>query len=229
MTERRTATHLRQSRAVRLAARGGVLGPILFTALVILGAALYDGFSHVSQKISELGGEGARYALLQNVNFLLLGILVVGFSWALARADGRLTLGAALIGVFGVSSCIANALLPCDLACSGETTVGLLHNITGLAGFIAAIAGMIVLSRSWRGDPNWRSQARFTLAAAVVAIGGLVWFVATQALDAQSLAGIAQRTFIAALLTWIAVTAGRLTRDLGRANGLRSEAPVASD
>jgi len=123
-------------------------------------------------------------------------------------------LGPTLIGLFGLSSSIANGLLPCDLGCQGETTIGLLHNMTGLAGFIAAILGMFVLAKRWRDDPMWRSHVGFTRAVMFVAIGGLGWFIATQALDAQSLAGIAQRTFVGALLLWIAVTAARLHRQL---------------
>jgi len=201
-------------RAIRLAARGGVIGPILFAVMVIIGGVLYDGYSHAGQKISELGGEGAEYALLQNLNFILLGLLVIGFVWALARVLGPSFLGPTLIGLFGLSSSIANGLLPCDLGCQGETTIGLLHNMTGLAGFIAAILGMFVLAKRWRDDPMWRSHVGFTRAVMFVAIGGLGWFIATQALDAQSLAGIAQRTFVGALLLWIAVTAARLHRQL---------------
>lgn len=201
---------------VRLAARGGVIGPVLFTVLVIVGGVLYDGYSHVSQKISELGGEGAKYALLQNLNFIVLGVLVIGLSWALARVLGPPHLGPASIGFFGLSSSIANGLLSCDVGCQGETTVGLLHNITGLAGFVAAIAGMFVLARRWRDDPRWQSHVGFTRGAAFVAIGGLVWFVVTQALDAQSLAGIAQRIFAGAFLLWIAVTSARLYREAGQ-------------
>lgn len=201
-------------RAVRLGALGGVIGPILFTVLVIVGGVLYDGYSHVGQKISELGGEGAENALLQNFNFIMIGVLTIGFSWALARVLGPPYLGPALIGFFGLSSSIANGLLPCDAGCQGETLVGLLHNITGLAGFIAAVIGMLVLARRWRNDPKWQSHVGFTRRAAFVAIGGLSWFVITQALDVQSFAGIAQRTFVGALLLWIAVTATRLYREI---------------
>lgn len=199
--------------AVRLAAMGGVIGPTVFAALVVLGGALYRGYSHAGQKISELGGEGAEYAMLQNVNFVLLGVSVIGFAWALAQVFGPPYWGPALIGVFGLSSAIANGLLPCDAGCQGETTIGLLHNITGLIGFVAAIVGMFVLARRWRDDPNWRNHAGFTRGAAFVASAGFVWFFATQAMDAQSLSGIAQRTFVGALLVWIIVTAVRLTRE----------------
>jgi len=205
---------VQHGRSIRFAALGGVIGPILFATLVIVNGVVYDGYSHVSQKISELGGEGAEYAILQNVNFVMIGVLTLGLSWALARVLGPPYVGPALIGLFGLFSSIANGLLPCDVGCNGETTVGLLHNVTGLSGFIAAIVGMFVLARRWREDPAWQSHALFTKRAASVAMVGLVWFVITQAADIQSLAGVAQRTFVGALLLWIAVTAWKLHRQL---------------
>ncbi len=220
--------HSTGHRAVWLAAVGGVIGPILFVVLIIVGGVLYEGYSHVSQKISELGGEGAEYALLQNLNFILFGVLVIGFSWALARWFGPSYLGPALIALFGLSSSIANGLLPCDLGCSGETTVGLLHNITGMTGFLAAILGMFVLAKRWQRDSRWQSHVGFTRRAAFVAIGGLVWFVATQALDAQSTAGLAQRVFAGALLLWIAITAARLAREVAAADNTGLNSTVAA-
>lgn len=196
---------------VRLAAWGGVLGPIVFVALVIVGGAITDGYSHVTQKISELGATGAQHALLQNLNFALLGISVVGFAWALGRTLGRPLSGPALIGFFGVVVFV-HSFLSCDAGCNGETTAGLLHNVTGLMGFVAAIAGMIVLARRWANDPDWRSLVTFTRSAVAVAIAGLASFVATQALDIQTFAGVAQRTFAGALLLWITVTSAHLVR-----------------
>lgn len=203
----------RDSRAVGFAAWGGVIGPVLFGVLVVVAGVVYDGYSHASQKISELGGEGAEYAILQNLNFAILGVLILGFSWALARTIGPSYLGPALVGYFGLIL-VARPWVPCDLGCKGETTIGLLHNVTGLSAFIATIVGMLLLARRWREDPTWQSHARFTRGAVSVAFGGLVWFVTTQAADIQSFAGIAQRTFAGALLLWIAVTAWKLRRQL---------------
>lgn len=214
MTDKAEKQGVQHGRSIRVAALGGVIGPTLFAVLVIVNGVVYDGYSHVGQKISELGGEGAEYAILQNINFIMLGVLTIGFSWALARVLGPPYLGPALIGIFGLFSSIANGLLPCDVGCQGATTVGLLHNVTGLSGFIAAILGMFVLARRWRDDPIWQSHARFTRTVAFVAIGGLAGFVITQVLDAQSLAGLAQRIFAGALLLWIAVTAWKLYRQV---------------
>lgn len=192
-----------------MGALGGVIGPILFAFLVFIAGVVYEGYSHISQKISELGGEGAEYAILQNLNFAIVGVLILGFSWALARTVGPPHLGPALVGYFGLVL-FAHAWIPCDLGCKGETTIGLLHNVTGLSAFLATIVGMLVLARRWRVEPTWQSHAGFTRGAVVVALAGLVWFVITQAADIQSLGGIAQRTFAGALLLWIAVTAWKL-------------------
>jgi len=53
----------------RLAVIGGVIGPILFAVLVVVGGILYDGYSHTSQKVSELGG-AVMQAPLTNILML---------------------------------------------------------------------------------------------------------------------------------------------------------------
>lgn len=201
-----------EQRWIRRAAIGGVVGPILFVLGVIVAGTMYDGYGHVSQKISELGGDGAENAIAQNANFIVLGVLMLGFAWALARVCGPPLAGPALIAYFALSSCIANALLPCDPGCEGESTVGVLHIVTGLLGFIAAIIGMFVLARRWRDDAEWGAHARFTKGAALAAVVGLVCFVVTQAADAPTYSGLAQRSFVIVLLVWIAVTALYLVR-----------------
>ena len=55
-----TQPALAPTRQLQVLAFGGVLGPLLFVALLVLGGILSDGYSHSSQTISELGGEGAE-------------------------------------------------------------------------------------------------------------------------------------------------------------------------
>ncbi len=208
-------TH-RSSPAVRWLALGGVVGSALFVTLIVVAGLLDEGYSHTSQAISELGGEGADYPALQSANFIVFGLLVVGFAWALGRHLGGSLLGPALIAFFGLTTAIGNGVLQCDLGCEGQSTEGLLHNISGVSGFVAAIVGMFVLVRRWRPDPTWQSHARFTRVIALVALGGLVAFIATQGLEAEAVDGLAQRVFAAALLIFIAVTALRLHREVSR-------------
>jgi hypothetical protein len=127
-----------------------------------------------------------------------------------------------------VSSAVANGLLPCDIGCRGLTPVSQAHNITGLAGFLAAISGMVVLARRWRDDPRWQGHIGLTKASVIIASVGLVWFIVTQAMDHQSLAGVAQRTFVAALLGWIAVTGWRTYRQLDEPATVEQPSGVAA-
>lgn len=204
------ATRRDDTATVRLGAIAGAVGPIVFATLIVVGGFLTDGYSHVGQKISELGGEGAQYASLQNINFIVLGVFVLAFAWALHRVVGGLA--PLLIAGFGLSSAILNGVFQCDAGCAGETTEGLLHNVTGVTGFLAALVAMFLLSRRWADDPAWRPHVPFTRIALVIASAGLVWFIATQIADAQSLSGVAQRVFVGALLIWIATTATRVHR-----------------
>ena len=212
MTTRKPLT----STPERLAALGGVIAPTVFVATVLTLATLTDGYSHLSQKVSELGGAGAQFPLVQNLNFIVGGVLIIGFAWSLARRFGRPYVAAMLIGFFGASSWIANGILPCDTGCLGASPVGLAHNLTGFVGFVAALVGMFLFARRWRSDDSWRSHFLFTRVAAAVGSAGLLWFVVTQAMDAQEFSGLAQRVFIAALLAWMTVTGVRLYRE-GRA------------
>ena len=211
---RTTEPRLAQRLALRLGALGGVVAPLLFAAVVVHVASRYEGYSHVSQAISELGGEGASDPLLQNVNFFVLGVLVLGFAWALFRSGAATARGAALIAGLGLFSAIGSAFLPCDLGCGGTTTVGLLHNVFGVTGFVLAIAGMLVLGRHWGDDARWAGHARFSRLAAVVAIAGLAVFIVMRATDSEAYDGVAQRVFVTALLGWVFVTGVRLYREL---------------
>ena len=199
-------------KAIKWAALGGAAVPFVFLAGVLIAASQYDGYSHVTQKISELGGAEATSPWIQNLNFFLIGLLVLGLVWALSRVMGAPHRGVLLLGYFAVSAAIGNALLPCDAGCAGETTVGLLHILTGITGFVAAIGAMFVFTRRWQDDPDWQAHAAFTRIIRLVAIGGLVWFVVTQAADLEATAGIAQRVFAFALMVWIGATGWRLYR-----------------
>ncbi|MEE9202181.1 MAG: DUF998 domain-containing protein, partial [Dehalococcoidia bacterium] len=145
---------------LKLLALCGIAAPIIFAVLVVVGGFIYEGYSHATQAISELGGVEAQYPIIQNVNFFVLGILVVAFAVGLHRGIGGgrgSRLGPVLVGVFGVVAGIGNAFLPCDAGCDFQSLTGTMHNLTGLGGFVALIAGIFLISRRLKGDPRWHS------------------------------------------------------------------------
>ena len=190
-------------------AAGGVIAPIIFAAGIAIAGSAQDGYSHVDQKISELGGTGAVDPWIQNLNFYMMGLLVVGFAAALHRSidNGRGSIvGPAFIAVFGISSAGLNGIFHCDASCEGLTAAGKLHLVTGVAGFLSMIIGLFVVRRRMVGTEIWRGWARYTLVTASLSVVGLIAFIAVDSDLESTIAGLVQRLFVALFLLWLAVT-----------------------
>ena len=73
--------------------------------MVIVEGFLVSGYSHMTQQVSDLGAYSlyGSYALLQNLNFCVFGILVVAFAMGLRqelRASKAMTV---TLGLFGAT------------------------------------------------------------------------------------------------------------------------------
>jgi hypothetical protein len=191
----------------------GIAAPAAFALLVIIAGAYYPGYSHVTQAISELGGVEAQHPLIQNVNFFISGVLIVAFALGLYRnLNGavRSALGAALVGAFGLVA-VAHAFLPCDAGCEFVSTVGSVHNVTGLAGFLSVIAGVFVISLAFAVDPNWGAYRGYSLMTAVAGFASLVlWIALAKAARIHIMNGSLQRVFAGTMFLWIGVIGARL-------------------
>ena len=197
---------------LRILALCGIVGPIIFAVLVTVSGFLYDGYSHSSQAISELAGSDAESPLLQTINFFIIGSAVMALAVGLHRGIGGgrgSVIGPALIFVFGASSGIG--IFPCDSGCDGATGLGFMHNLTGLIGFVAAIVSIFVISRRFKGDPNWGSLypvAKVFAFATLIAF--LMWIGASKIADQESVNGVFQRLYIGVWFTWIEIMAFKL-------------------
>ena len=205
-----------QDNLLRFLALCGIAAPIVFTILVAVSGFIYEGYSHVTQAVSELGGVEAQYPLLQNANFFLIGVLFIAFAFGLHRGIGGgngSIFGPVLVGGFGVSAGMGSAFLPCDPGCEFQTLTGTLHNLTGLGGFVAAIAGIFVISRRLRGDPNWQTFYSFSWITGIAALVSLLlWIGVAKIAEVDSVNGVLQRLFILAWFVWVEVMALRLLR-----------------
>jgi hypothetical membrane protein len=194
----------------------GMAGPIIFVLGIIIAGVNYGGYSHISQEISQLGGVGSEYPWIQNLNFYLLSLSVIGFTFALHRAVGGgkgSIIGPILIGVFGFSSAGLNSVLPCDTLCEGITASGKLHLITGVLGFLLMAIGLIVFSRRMTKVADWKTYSRYTLASGILAF---ILFIAAGAAggdEADGIDGLMQRIFIANYLIWLFVTGLKIVRN----------------
>ena len=61
----------------------GIIGPILFTIVLITLGFLQPGYNHITQYMSELGAVNAPYANIKNTGLFIIGILIVFFSFGI--------------------------------------------------------------------------------------------------------------------------------------------------
>lgn len=188
----------------------GIIGPILFTILVVIGSLFYPGYSHMSQAISELGGVESPNPIIQNVNFFVIGLTIIAFAFGLHQSinNGKGSiLGPSLIIIFGILT-IIQAFLPVDAGGEWITLIGSLHNAAGLLGFLLMISGIFIISRRLTSDSNWKSYRTYSVITAIIGLIGLVaWIGIAKAARIESVNGLLQRIFIATILSWIEITA----------------------
>ncbi len=211
----------------------GIAAPIFFTSLVVIAGALYPGYDHSTQLISELGAAQSPVASIQNVNSFVTGVLLIAFAWALHGVTSRRrqsVLGPTLIGLFGLAS-IGYAFLPCDPGGEFVSFTGWLHNTIATGAFLSVLTGIFIVSRRLAPDPNWggmyRQYSLITAAAGLITL--ILWITVASPsppgvprLIGRVVAanGILQRVLVAAVLQWIGVTAIRLFVVSRRRQGL---------
>ncbi len=101
---------------MRILALGGVGGPVLFAAVVLVCAALRPDYSHSMQVMSALGETGGPNALLMNAaGFVPTGLLLMGFAISLSRLVPRTALATAGALFLGLFSRIRSTSRPSDL------------------------------------------------------------------------------------------------------------------
>lgn len=200
---------------MRLLALGGVAGPILFSVVVIVSAALRVDYSHIANFISELGATGTSHAGLMNyAGFLPAGLMLAAFGVALAKALPRrraFVLAAILVTLFG-AGVTASGIASCDPGCpqARGSVENLIHNRIAPFAFLCLIAGAGVLGIYFRSLPAWRSLSVYSLASSGVAL--LLFVALASSLDTRELTGLWQRLLLAVLFLWCAVVGLRAYR-----------------
>ena len=123
----------------------GVIAPVLFVFMTILGGAIRPGYSHISDTVSELFSPGAPNILLldalHTIYALLLALFGIGVL-QLVRGSKQSTLigiiGASMFIAMGLVSVATATIFPQDAWGSPPTFPGEMHKI--LSGVIALLS-----------------------------------------------------------------------------------------
>ncbi len=124
----RTRNHTLQKRGVW----AGIMGPILFTILVIVESLMRPGYSQAYNNISDLGV--GPYGIVQNSNFIALGLLLIVFALAIGRSVrifSTTTIGCLVLSGLGIVTAGISLIV-------GAYFAHLLATFTAFLGLIAA-------------------------------------------------------------------------------------------
>jgi uncharacterized membrane protein HdeD (DUF308 family) len=149
----------------RLAAAGGVAGPVLFTVAWVVSSLRQVGHSAAEVQLSGLAAEDARDPQIMMAGFVLLGAGTVMLGAGLGRVTAPRRAGPWLVLAAGATSVAAGLfrrdhLLLAGPGFAGESWHNQVHDVVSGVGYGAMLAAPLVLARRWRDDPDWAPVSR---------------------------------------------------------------------
>ena len=191
----------------------GVIGPILWLALIAGAGALRPDFSHLTHYISELGERGsATEALIRYGAFGFTGFLYLCFAGALFatfRNGWLFRVATFLIALDGVGR-IGAGVFPCEAGCVQATAGPNLHTLFATLGFCSGILAAFLWAFLFRRVPALKSLSLFSAASGAVALLSLL--LMSWAGDSALPSGLLEHLATVALSVWLLVFASRLVR-----------------
>jgi hypothetical membrane protein len=192
----------------RLFSSFGLIGPVSFTSVLVAVSLANPGYSHVTQYISELGQPGASLSWAMNIlGFGLLGLLTLGFSWALYKGFGRnlgLRSGSSLLGLSGVFL-IMVGIFPR----SPGSLIGLVHGGVSITSALVAVLGLLLISWGLFRLGRFKRMGAYTLITALASL--LIWIIFFFN-PVDGMTGALQRLSMGLTLLWMGVLGIRLFR-----------------
>jgi hypothetical membrane protein len=192
------------ARSILLPAWAGIIGPVLFTvAFLAQEALLVDDYSPLAEPVSAL--EAQPHGWVQQINFIVFGLLTIAFAVGLTRGVRPVRAGAVGPTLFVVSGVglLGAAIFPLSKDATGVTTYPVGHVVAGNAFFLGSALALIVVSWRLGRDQRWRGLAVYTLAAGIAVVAGGIVMNALVIPDDASLhdvAGLVQRLIILVVL-----------------------------
>jgi len=156
-----------------IGAVAGIIGPVLFTVgFVVQGWFRRGEYDPIAETVSAL--EAGPHGWIQQLNFLVFGILMMIFSVGLGFGlhTPRRWLRSGMVAWWGVGLVMAG-LFPLRQDLDGQTydPTGM-HQPNGAVFFLSTWVGLAILTWCLRSDAHWRGLTRYTLIA-TVALAGL--------------------------------------------------------
>jgi len=151
----------------------GMISPILYTLMWILGGILRSDYDHIRDDISSLFAVGAPRKQLFNsfiiASSLLLLIFYLGIHWGINNGQGSI-IGPVLFVISGFFGVLVALFFPLDADGEIITLRGKMHLVLVMASGILTITGMCALWFRLESLEGWSLFANYSLVSAIVSL-----------------------------------------------------------
>jgi hypothetical membrane protein len=185
--------------------------PVLYFGVMLVAAATWPGYSHVTQYVSELGGPDAKYPAIFNVGIVAMGVVCTFSAWgvfvAARRVGGRRVmsaLAAVCIALFGVAM-VMGGLFPMPNP---------LHGGFGLA--FAMVPAPLFLALAVTGREGLGGLTALLVASFVFVLATMVVMMGVGHLVTRANVGLWQRLNALAMFPWLGIAGLALARRIER-------------
>ena len=189
----------------------GIIAPILYLLMVIIGGALSPGYNHITETVSELLVAGAPNRPLLATLMIISSVLGILFPIGLHRGinEGRgskvgpaFLIIAAVLGIF-------TTYFPQDPGGPPVTFAGTVHVVLLIPMVILSLGAFLAFWRRLKSDSLWSGYDRYSLITFIVAIP--LGVISAVLLDSPYV-GLLERISVAVVLQWGFVMAIKLFR-----------------
>jgi len=197
---------------IRLAAYGGVAGPVLFTAAWVVSSLRQAGHPATEVQLSGLAAIDARDPQLMMAALVVLGCCSIGLGAALRTVAGAKSVGPWLAMAAGAATAAAGVfrrdhLLLTGPGFAGESWHNQVHDVVSGVAYGAMLAAPLLLGRRFRADPDWAVLAR---PVQVLALASAVAMAVFASRAVQPWNGVVQRAAVTLALSAEILVAARL-------------------
>jgi hypothetical protein len=151
----------------------GILSPMVYTAMWIIGGKIQSDYSHIRDDISSLFAVGAPNQKLMQIFIIMSSVLLFLFYLGLHQGlndEGGSILGPLLFIISSFLGMLVAFFFPLDEGGEIITFRGKMHLILVMASGFLTIAGMIALWMRLQEVPEWSTFAQFSLISALSAL-----------------------------------------------------------
>lgn len=186
----------------------GIIGPIMFTIVLIVLGFLHPGYNHITQYISEFGAVNAPYATIKNTCQFIIGILIVLFSFGIYlelndKKTKSTILGSSLIFISGLSFLLLG-FFPCDPDCINFSTVGIIHGYLANTAQLPLIIAPYFLLAKFKRNKKWHSTYCYSIISIIL---GIISFAVYKSYIFEGYTGLLQRISFGIPILWVEIIA----------------------